>query len=156
MWSFSQKTKDLQTLPSISDPCHRWGIAEGDYDGSPLIVRFNNSGKEWCAHPGLPIKLGFAVPLNTPTENGLPESVESEQLSDIEDVIVREVQARTKGLHALVLSTSNMKEFVFYIPRRVDVESLHKAVQEAVPTHDVQCMAEKEVKWDSFTDFSPE
>ena len=92
------------------------------------IIRYNETAKDWSGHPGLPVKLGFAVPLNSSNEVGLPEPGENEQLEEIEDVILREVEARTIGLHALVLTTGTMKEFVFYIPRGVDIKSIHEGV----------------------------
>jgi hypothetical protein len=157
MWPFSRKQKDIGNLPPIIDPSHTWGVAQGKCGRSPLIVRFSNSAKEWCSHPDLPIKLGFAIPLNSPTEGGLPDPAENEELDhEIEDIIRGEVAARTKGLHALVLTTGTMKEFVFYIPREVDIKTLHEAIQAAVVTHQVQCMAVNEPNWDSYRAFNPD
>ena len=152
---FSRQPKDIRSLPTIADPSHTWGIAQGNDNGTPLIVRFSQSATEWCSHPDLPIKLGFAIPSNSPNEGGLPNPAENEQFNGIEDAICREVAARTKGLHALVLTTGIMKEFVFYIPRGVDIKTRHEAVQAAVPTHEVQCMAVNEPEWDSYKEFIP-
>ena len=154
MWAFSRKMRDISSLPAMSDEGRPWGVTQGVFDGSPLIVRYNESAEDWIAHPELPIKLGFAVPLNAPQENGLPDPAENEQLNDIEDVIVREVAERTVGLHALVLTTGTMKEFVFYIPEGADIKTIHETIQQMVSTHEVQCMAVKEPKWDSYKDFN--
>ena len=107
-------------------------------------------------HSGLPIKLGFAIPLNSPNENGLPDPDENWQLNDVEDVILREVEAGTKGIHVLALTDGTMKEFVFYIPRGADIKKIHEKIQESVSTHDVQCMALEEPKWDSYRQFTPD
>jgi hypothetical protein len=156
MWPFSPKPKDLSTLPAISDASHHWGIAKAGNDGSPLLIRFNKSAEEWVGHSGLPIKLGFAIPLNSPNENGLPDPDENRQLNDVEDVILREVEAETKGIHVLALTDGTMKEFVFYIPRGADIKKIHEKIQESVSTHDVQCMALEEPKWDSYRQFTPD
>ena len=95
MWPFSPKPKELSALPGISDASHHWGIAKAEYGGSPLLIRFNKSAEEWVGNAGLPIKLGFAIPLNLPNENGLPDPDENQQLNDVEDVILREVEAGT-------------------------------------------------------------
>ncbi len=155
MWPFSRRWKDLGCLPAITDPSHTWVLAQGEHAGKPLIVRFSESAKEWCAHPGLPIKLGFAVPLNSPDEGGLPTPDENEQLDAIEDTIRTRVAATTNGVHALVLTMGTMKEFVFYIPRGVDIGTLHRAIQAAVSTHQVQCMAVSEPTWGSYKAFGP-
>ncbi|MCA9210238.1 MAG: DUF695 domain-containing protein [Planctomycetales bacterium] len=154
MWPFSPKPKELSALPGISDASHHWGIAKAEYGGSPLLIRFNKSAEEWVGNAGLPIKLGFAIPLNLPNENGLPDPDENQQLNDVEDVILREVEAGTKGIHVLALTNGMMKEFVFYIPRGADIQRIHEMIQESVSTHDVQCMALEEPEWDSYRQFT--
>lgn len=156
MWPFSPKPKDIGNLPAITAPSHAWALAEGSYRGAPLIVRYSTTAQEWCSHPDLPVKLGFAVPLRSPNEGGLPGPAENGQLDDIEDTIRREVASRTKGVHALVLATGIMKEFVFYIPCGVNVKTLHEAIQAAVLTHEVQCMAVNDPKWESYKEFTPD
>lgn len=146
----------MNELPAISDPCHQWGVAESGYDGSPLIIRFNSTAQEWVAHPDLPIKLGFAIPLNHPNETGLPHPDENEQLNQIEDVILREVEARARGMHVLALTTGTMKEFIFYVDTGADIKTIHETVQSHVSTHDVQCMAVEEPAWDSYKEFVPD
>ena len=155
MWPFKRKELDIKSLKPVSDDGHRWGVAEADVDSSPLIVRYNQSARDWIAHSQLPIKLGFAIPLNSPNENGLPDPEENEQLNEIEDVVLRLVASRTPALHVLTLTTGIMKEFVFYIPRGVDIRSLHESIQTAVVTHKVQCMATSDPKWGSYMQFSP-
>lgn len=105
MWPFSKTPRDIKLLPGMSDDTQTWGVAQANYEGSPLLIRYNEAAKDWAGHAGLPIKLGFAVPLNSPNEGGLPDPAENEQLEAIEDLILREVEARTTGLHALVLTT---------------------------------------------------
>ncbi|MFN9341467.1 MAG: DUF695 domain-containing protein [Planctomycetota bacterium] len=155
MWPFKRKQLDIATLPKLSDDSHSWGVAQADVNSSPLIIRYNESARNWVGHPELPIKLGFAIPLNRPNEGGLPDPAENEQLNEIEDTVVREIEARTRALHAIALTTGVMKEFVFYIPRGTDIKTLHEAIQAAVTTHEVQCMAINEPKWDSYRQFSP-
>jgi hypothetical protein len=129
---------------------------EGMYDGSPLIVRLNDSAKRWLAHKSLGIKLGFAVPLNEPNEGGMPNPEENEQLNEVEDVVLEEVSAKAQGLYVLVLTTGTMREFVFYIAADADIGAIHEAIVERVSTHEVQCMAVEEPNWDSFKQFSGE
>jgi hypothetical protein len=153
MWPFSRRQKDLNALPALSSDDHQWSIAEGNYVGSPLIVRINTSAKEWIGHKSLSIKLGFAVPLNSPNDGGLPNPEENQQLNGVEDVILREVEARAKGIHALVLTTGTMREFVFYITSDVDIGAMHKAIQKCVSSHEVQCMAVKDPTWKAYNEF---
>src|SRR5687768_12331917 len=71
MWPFSRRQTDLSAVPPISSEAHIWSVAKATYDESPLIVRFNSGAKEWVGHKALPIKLGFAVPLNAPNDGGV-------------------------------------------------------------------------------------
>jgi hypothetical protein len=153
MWPFSKKVRDLDELPALD--ASMWSVARGEYDGGPLIVRFNTDAKEWVGHPGLPIKLGFAIPLNRPNEGGLPEPAENEQLGEVEDLIYRAVGAATKAVPALVLTNGVMKELVFYIPEGVDIKTLHESIAASVSTHEVQCIAVVENDWRTYRAMSP-
>jgi hypothetical protein len=150
MWPFSSLQKDLNTLPPISFEGHTWSVARATYDNSPVIVRFNSSAKQWIGHKALAIRLGFAIPLNAPNDGGLPNPEENQQLNDVEDAILREVDVNAKGIYAFVVTTGTMKEFVFYITENVDIAAIHKAIQHAVSTHEVQCMAVKDPGWDAY------
>lgn len=155
MGFFRRKQLDINMLPPLSNDASTWGVAEADLGSTPLVVRYNESAREWIGHSELPIKLGFAIPLNSPNEGGLPDPDENAVLGDVEDTLAREVESRTKGLHALVLTTGVMKEFVFYIPNGVDIKAIHEAAQAAITTHEVQCMAVVEPNWDSYVEFAP-
>jgi len=52
------------------------------------------------------------MPTRAPQPGGLPDGAENAQLGDVEDLIVREVEAVTIGVLALVLTTGVMKELV--------------------------------------------
>jgi hypothetical protein len=152
---FTSKARDLGELPAISDPSHRWGNAKGRRGGAPLLMRFNQSAKEWCAHPGLPAKLSFVVSFLKPNPGGMPDAEELKQLDELEDTILREVESATIGLHALVLTNGVMKELIFYIPvpKGVDIKTIHARVAAALPTHNIECTVVNEPKWDSYQVF---
>ena len=152
IWPFS-KNKDKLEIPPEGE--HEWGFAEGDSDGAPLIVRYNETAAGFAGHSDLPIKLGFAIPLNSPNVGGLPDAEENSELDVIEDLIVREVMAVTHGVYSLALTTGVMKEFVFYIAPGADIAKLHEDIRNQVSSHDVQCMAVEERKWESYRTFAP-
>ena len=108
-------TRDIGLLPRIGSNTDRWAVAEGDYGGSPLIVRSNITARQWCGHSSLGVKLGFAVPLSEPNHGGLPSPTENERLNAVEDAIISEVAAGSTGVYALILTTGTMREFVFYL-----------------------------------------
>ena len=118
------------------------------------MVRFNVAARELAGHPGLSIKLSFAVPLRRPNEGGLPDADENTELAAIEDLIVERVLTDAVGLHAMTLTTGVMKEYVFYIAPGLDIAGLHAALRKVVSSHDVQCIAIEEPGWESFRDFT--
>lgn len=65
------------------------------------------------------------------------------------------IASRATGIHALVLTTGEMKEFVFYVSPGADIKSMHETLMQMVSTHEVQCMALNEPKWETYQQFSP-
>jgi hypothetical protein len=155
MWPFKRKELDIRSLPRLTDNDHPWGVAMCEIESGPLITRYNEAARKWMGHSAMPIKLGFAIPLNTPVEGGLPTPKENEQLNEIEDLIVGEIESRTIAFHAMTLTTGTMKEFIFYIPQGIDIATLHQAIQAATKGHTVQCMAEREPTWETCENYLP-
>lgn len=154
MWPFSSKPKDIRALPKVTDDAQPWSVAMVRVDEKPLIVRANGLAKKWKAHPELPIKLGFAMPLNKPNPAGLPDPEENLVLNGVEDAILAAVESRTIGFHALTLTNGEMKELILYIPEGVDIQSLHEHLRQTVTSHEVQCLAEVETAWETFQAYS--
>jgi hypothetical protein len=154
VWPFNRKSLDISTLSPISNADSKWSLSIFDDEDGPLLIRLNHSALPWSGHPTLPIKLGFAIPLAQPYPGGLPDGEENKILSGIEDLVESRVQETTIGIHVLTNTNGIMKEFIFYIPEGVDIKTLHESLDDSVSTHDVQCIAEREPKWDTFTTFS--
>lgn len=155
IWPFSKKTK----TPPLEIPpvdAQRWAVAQGDYGGAPLLLRFNETAKSVAGHPELPVKLGFAVPLVRPNEGGLPDPEENRTLDAIEDLVADRVLGSARALHAMTITNGLMKEFVFYVVPGLDIAALHAALRAEVTSHDLQCMAIHEPGWESFRAIVPE
>lgn len=152
MWPFSKKSRELNFPPN--DEQH-WSVGQGEYEGTVLIVRCNETAGEWAGHTGLPVKLGVAIPFNRSIEGGLPDATESAELGEVEDLIARRVCSVTHGLHALTLTTNVMKELVFYIAPGADIAKLHEDIKARVSNHEVQCVAVEERDWKSYRVFAP-
>ncbi len=150
-WPFSKKDRELR-IPPVE--AQRWTVAHAGVGGEPLIVRSNDAARELAGHPALPIKLGFAVPLNRPNEGGLPDGEEHQQLTAVEDLIAAQVLASGPGVHALTLTTGVMQEVIFYVTPDRDFAGLHARVTEAVSSHTVQCLAVEDPEWESFLEFT--
>ena len=149
MWPFKNNSPNINTLSPIWPDANDWSVSLVDDDG-PWMIRLNQSAEVWSAHPSLPIKLGFAIPLAKPNPGGMPDPEENRVLGDVEDTIKSTVATATVGVHVITNTTGIMKELLFYIPLNVDIEKLHDTLDMSIATHDVQCIAEMEPKWPTY------
>jgi len=150
--------KQYPDIDSLEDIEQLWSVGKVSYSWGPLIVRYSVTAQNWLKHPMLPVKLGFAIPLNYPNKGGLPHPEENRELDLAEGIICQEVLSRFNGIYTLALTTGKMKEFVFYIPFENNINSkvseIHKIVDKEVKTHEVQCMAKKDPEWTSYIEFT--
>lgn len=140
-------------FPALADwPAEdRWTIAKGENDGKPILVRVNSTAKEYAGHPELPVRLGIAIPLHAPREDGLPNPTELEQLGDIENRLHAEVAKA--GRVVLVITTGGMREFVSYVRAPDAAERIVQSVQAGTTTHEVQHYAASDPKWELYDQF---
>lgn len=143
MWPF-KKHKSIEELDSDN---HAWSVLEVTRDGEPMIVRLNESAKEWVRHPNLSIRVGFAIPLKNPNPNGMPDTTESEVFAEIEDGIASLISETGPSIQALVVTTGTFKEFVFYIQNGSSIANVHKQASLKFPDYEVQCYGENDPKW---------
>ncbi len=140
-----------QPIPPADE--QRWGVARGETDSGPLIVRHNETAAGFVGHPDLPVRVGFAIPLNEPQHGGLPTPDEAEAIASIEDLIVARALSSIGGIHVLTLTTGVMRELIFYTAEGRDIAGVHQEIRERVPSHEVQCLAERDPGWDSYLTF---
>src|SRR5947209_4451512 len=117
-----------------------WSVAEGDYNGKPLIVRVNEGLKSLIGHPKYKHQVGIAVPLHSPNESGLPAGMELMELDKIEDLLCAQLEVKGESLIAAVITTNGMREFVFYTSSPSDVEQKFKNLQQDIESHKIQLM----------------
>jgi hypothetical protein len=153
MWPFSKKPLNIENLPRIDSDVYQWEVGLIESDEGPMIIRKNATAKKWAKHASLPIKLGFAIPLNSPNQGGLPDPAENERMDEIEDMIVAALADVATGIQVLTITNGVMKEFVFYVAEGLDIGKVHQQLQADCTTHDVQCIAEREKNWETYAAF---
>ena len=147
MFSFFKKKKfAYPTEPS-------WSVAQGEHNGRPLILRRNESAALLARHPDYTHRIGIAVPLVNPDENGFPGPEENEELNAIEDFLAEILEKDNDGLQVLTISTSGMREFVFYTRSPKAFASQWETIKSRVQTHQVQASMALDPKWDVFKHF---
>ncbi len=130
---------------------NQWAVGQTEWEGHPLFVRFNTSVQDGHLKDEFPIKVGFALPLHTPSSEGLPGEEEMEQLGEIEELM--EEYLGSDGVLVLVLTTGGMREVIFYVRPNTDIAGVHKRLMTEVTSHEVQCVGEEEPGWDSYYAF---
>lgn len=138
--------------PNVSEMFgdEKWQVAQGEYDGKPTIVRFNAALKPFVGRSDHILKIAFAIPLNDPNPGGLPSANEGEALMLVEDKILYALRSRVSAVQALVITMGTFREFVFYAKQDIDVKALHEELMASITSHEVQCMAEIEERWETY------
>lgn len=150
MWPFNKKQLSIDALEPEND---RWTVFEKTTPDGPMLVRLNTSAKQWIGHPTLPIRLGFALPLNRPYPGGLIDGEENRVLSEVEDIIVAHVTASGPAIEVLAITTGTYKEFMFHIGNGEAIAGIHQALQAEITSHEVQCVGIHDPEWETYRSF---
>jgi Family of unknown function (DUF695) len=131
-----------------------WQVSQGESGGSPIVVRINTRLKPFAGNTELTLKIGFALPLNSPNEGGLPDPAENQILADVEDKIADALASAGDVVQALAITTGTFKEFVFYGKPNLDIKTTHERLMSEIKSHDLQCYAEMDPNWDTYKEFA--
>ncbi len=131
-----------------------WSVAQGTYDEHPLIVRINAGAAAVRGDITLRHRVGVAVPLNAPDPAGLPAAAEAVVLTEIEDALIEALGVGRSAVHALVVTTSGIREFVFHTRTPEAVDTAVAGVRDRFPSHDVQWILGEDPDWDVYAQFT--
>lgn len=129
----------------------RWVVAMGEYDGRPIVTRFDHGRRADARSGRFPFRIGVAVELTDPDERGFPGEDESARLAAVETEIETLVDGR--ALLVGVITTNGTREWVLYAAEHAWVEQFHRALDDTVSTYDVQVMAEHDPSWGVYAAF---
>ena len=146
MWPFNKKTRAPDRLP-IDGP---WSIGQGEHNGKILIVRSNTGYKEFGSVPGYDHQVGIAVPLRAAEPSGLPSPDEDAQLGQVEESICASLELEAESLFVAVITTSGMREFVFYTRAPEQVKQRFEQLQSIITSHDIQLMIQPDKEWNVY------
>jgi len=131
-----------------------WTVKQGHFNGKPIFMRRNDSANALAGHTEYRFRVGVAIPLLKPNEDGLPSSEEMDQLNAIEDALQTRMEAGQDSLQVLAITTGGMREFVFCTraPERAR-ESIEQVRMSSAP-HELQSYVEEDPKWELFKQFA--
>jgi hypothetical protein len=132
----------------------KWSMLKGQNQGKPMLIRRNDSAKQLSSNSDFEYRFGVAIPLLNPNDLGLPSNEETEILNQIEDELCLQFEKDQVSILALAITTSGMREFVFYSRDTQEVEQKLKTIQEKFPAHEIQHYVEKDPKWILYKQFA--
>lgn len=131
----------------------RWSLLTAQDGDQPLVVRRNDSASELIGSAQYRTRVGVASPFKQPTENGMPEREESDQLYEIEDTLRTRLEADELALLVLTITGGNVKELVFYTRDRDKAGLTIDALRSEVTSHEVQNYLEDDPDWVVYREF---
>jgi hypothetical protein len=131
-----------------------WVVAQGEYNGRPLFARINTAVRRLAGDPRYGHRVGVAVPLRRPSPEGLPGAEESAELGELEEKLVSALTAAGTTLFVLAITTSGMREFVFYTSEPASVEPCIERLAGTVGTHELQLVVAQDPEWIVFRQFA--
>ncbi|HLY39794.1 MAG TPA: DUF695 domain-containing protein [Terracidiphilus sp.] len=144
MWPFhSRKSLKSEDLPLAEE----WTVAEGEHNGNPMIVRMNAAYREFTGVEGYDHQVGIAMPLLDPEPSGLPSTTENAQLDDIEEHLCGLLEADRESIFVAVITTSGMRELVFYTRDPENVKAKFEDAKSRVDGHQVQLLIQPDREW---------
>ena len=146
MGGLKRRTPSPEQLP-IDGP---WQIGQGQNDGRIMIVRSNTGYREFGNVPGYQHQVGVAVPLHAPEPTGLPSPLEDAEIGNIEDAICNSLQEHPESLLVAIITTSGMREFVFYTRAPQQVQERFEQLRDRITSHEIQLMIQLDETWDVY------
>ncbi len=146
MLNFSKKN-DSNPTPMPDE----WKVLRGEYAGKAIFIRARQVSN-MVGSERFPFQIGVVIPLKNPTEAGLPQGSELQELNLIEDELDA-ILSKDGLLYVMSITTGGMREFVFYAPewKPEYFESKVKTIQDKFEEHQLQFMMKCDPKWETYT-----
>lgn len=129
----------------------QWSLTHGKHNGKPIIVRFNEGARQASEKKGpCSYRLGIAIPLLHPEENGLPIKEEGEILLGIEDELLQFLDSQSIGILCAIITTAGMREFLLYLNKPEDGEKIVKYLENIFTNYRFQYYTSKDNEWSAY------
>lgn len=112
-----------------------------------MIVRMNAVYRAFKGVRGYDHQVGIALPLLDPEPTGLPSTTENAVLDEIEDSLCDLFQESNESLFVAAISTSGMRELVFYTRDPEQVKQKFEQAKSRVNRHQIQLMIQPDSEW---------
>ena len=141
----------------MADPIYpadsKWTVLKSTYRGKPMYVRRNESARALLGHKDYRHRIGVAVAVYRPAEDGLPDSEDFEALAGVEDSLCTLLEKDQLSLLVLAITTGGMREFVFYA-RDAAAASHVKELRVLFPDRKITSYVAEDSEWELYSQFS--
>ena len=131
----------------------RWNVLQGKNADQPMLVRKNESAKVLKAHGGYRARVGVAVKLLETTDDGFPSARELSVLNNLEDALAVAFETKENAIHALTITTSGFREYVFYSKETVDLSAALSIVRAKFNSYELHSYAAEDADWRVYDEF---
>lgn len=131
-----------------------WSIGMSERDGKPAIVRYNSGLAPAARHAAFRKRISITVPFTNPTGQGLPSPEEDQQLSSLEEELVRKMTDANESLFACVITGGGEREFVFYTSNEEAAAGKARRIAEGAERHRVRVAVQEDPDWTVYRDFA--
>jgi len=131
----------------------KWSILQGQNNGKIMVVRRNNSVNQFSANPEFIYRIGFAIPLVAPNNEGLPSTEEMNTLNQIEDELSKQLEKDGVSIQVLSITTGGMREYVYYTKDSKIVEKVIGDVRGEFSSYEIQYYVEEDKAWSLYKQY---
>ena len=129
-----------------------WTLAEGSIDGRPSLLRFRPGLREFLGDPRFSRRLHLAWLYTDDGASGMPSSIESEAMENLENSIVHALETSRAGVLAFVFTHRGTREWHYYVADSVDLSALVNGALADTPDLPIELQVEDDPEWLEFSD----
>jgi hypothetical protein len=119
-----------------------------------MLIRRNESARQISETHGYDHRVGLAMRVLAPKEDGLPTKEELEILYKIEDELRALFEQEQDSIHVLAITTSGFRELVFYTRNPKKVETLLSGYHQRYGERDPKSYIDEDKEWSVYRHFS--
>ena len=140
-------------VPSASagDPWNaRWSISEATREAKRVLVRRNETAASLVGDPRFPERVTIAVPLPRGADY-----TPADALHEVEALLVGSLERDRRAIGALVLTTDERREFVFYTADAAWADRIVADLRQKAAPYELRSRTDRDPRWELYTSFGP-
>lgn len=141
---------------TVSLPLHdnRWEPISGTYADNPVRVRINRRLDTLAGKCNLIYQAAITVPILGPAKNGLPNTIERENLLGVRRLLKEKLEAPGLAVFALEVETNSTCAYIFYGGKKDACKKAFQDIEKTIVDYKPVFTVKKDYKWISYRWFA--